>query len=72
LKLHSQAIGAKAVPEAAFGFTHIHAEQFSAAPRHDVPSQGSPSPCPLPLKGERGFSTRHVSIPIESSKFVNA
>jgi hypothetical protein len=71
LKLHTKTVCAEPVPQPSFGFGKVGVQSFGASSRFDVPFQTPPSPCPLPLKGERG-SGRHALTPFESVRSVNA
>jgi hypothetical protein len=59
------------IPESPFGFGESSPQLLRAIPGYNVPLQASPSPCPLPLKGERD-SSRHLLNSIESVQTVNA
>jgi hypothetical protein len=72
LELHAEPVCAKLAPEAAFRFGEVDAQAFRAISGVDVPLHTPPSPCPLPLKGERGRKARHASTPFESVHPVNA
>ena len=78
LEFDAEAIGAKAIPETALGWSEIRPKMFGAVSRFDVPFHlAAPSPRsasrsrPLPLKGVRGIG-RHLFNSFESVQTVNA
>jgi hypothetical protein len=60
------------VPEPALWRCEIQAQGLGASSRFNVPFQRARSPCPLPLKGERGSDARHDLVSVHGSQFVNA
>ena len=54
LELHAQSPGSQRMPECLFGRSHIRSQRFGALARSYV-SLHTPSPNPLPLKGERAI-----------------
>ena len=72
LKFHFEPVGAEMIPEAAFRFSEPRPQLFGAIAGFDVPLHASPSPHPLPLKGERDWDVRRLHIPFESGPIVNA
>lgn len=71
LKLHADSIGSNCGPELSFRGGQVRSKLLGANSCIDVPSQSSPSPCPLPLKGERG-SIQHRPTSITQHASVNA
>jgi hypothetical protein len=77
LKFHAEAVGADAIPEAAFRLGEGSAQLLGAHSGFGVPTHTPPAPCrrfasafPLPLKGARGV--RHLPNQIYEGLSVNA
>ena len=71
LEFDANSIGSNCGPELSFRGCQVSSELLGANSCFDVPSQSSPSPCPLPLKGERG-SIQHRPTSITQHPSVNA
>jgi hypothetical protein len=56
LKFHAQAIRPQHGPQLLLGSRHAGAQRFRPVPRDLVAFHQSPSPNPLPLKGERALA----------------
>ena len=72
LELDPDAIGPDRIPELSLRSSEVGAQLLGASSSFNVPFQRTPSPSPLPLKGERGSELRHARIPFESVQPVNA